>query len=85
MHPLFCESEEHPRLVGGGTREETERGFLTGQVDMAPGTVDLDDLFAHHSHREEDFADDTARTTPSARLIIAAGCHNARTLRSIPP
>ncbi len=32
-------------------------GFLTGQVDMDPETVDLDELFAQHSHMEEDFVD----------------------------
>ena len=32
-------------------------GFLTGQVDMDPEAVDLDDLFAQHSHMEEDFVD----------------------------
>ena len=32
-------------------------GFLTGQVDMDPETVDLDKLFAQHSYMEEDFVD----------------------------
>ena len=32
-------------------------GFLSGQVDMDPEAVDLDDLFAQHSHMEEDFVD----------------------------
>ncbi len=32
-------------------------GFLTGQVDMDPEAVDLDDLFTQHSHLEEDFVD----------------------------
>jgi magnesium chelatase family protein len=30
-------------------------GFLTGQVDMDPEAVDLDERFAQHSHMEEDF------------------------------
>ena len=40
-------------------------GFLTGQVDMDPEAVDLDDLFAQHSHMEEDSSTSRARTTPS--------------------
>jgi len=30
-------------------------GFLTGQVDMDPEAVDLDELFAQHSHMDEDW------------------------------
>ena len=32
-------------------------GFLSGQVDMDPETVDLEEVFAQHSHMEEDFVD----------------------------
>ena len=32
-------------------------GFLSGQVDMDPESVDLDELFAQHSHMDEDFVD----------------------------
>jgi magnesium chelatase family protein len=52
-------------------------GFLTGQVDMDPEAVDLDDLFAHHSHMEEDFVDVKGQDyAKRALLIAAAGCHN---------
>ena len=49
-------------------------GFLTGQVDMDPEAVDLDDLFAQHSHMEEDFVDVKGQDyTKRALLIAAAG------------
>jgi magnesium chelatase family protein len=32
-------------------------GFLSGQVDLDPESVDLEELFAQHSHRDEDFVD----------------------------
>ena len=52
-------------------------GFLTGQVDMDPEAVDLDDLFAQHSHLEEDFVDVKGQDyAKRALLIAAAGSHN---------
>jgi magnesium chelatase family protein len=52
-------------------------GFLTGQVDMDPEAVDLDDLFAQHSHMEEDFVDVKGQDyAKRALLIAAAGSHN---------
>ena len=32
-------------------------GFLSGQGEMDPETVDLEEVFAQHSHMEEDFVD----------------------------
>ena len=56
-------------------------GFLTGQVDMDPAAVDLDDLFAQHSHMEEDFVDVKGQDhAKRALLIAAAGSHNVLTL-----
>ena len=52
-------------------------GFLTGQLDMDPEAVDLDDLFAQHSHMEEDFVDVKGQDyAKRALLIAAAGSHN---------
>ncbi len=52
-------------------------GFLTGQVDMDPEAVDLDELFAEHSHMEEDFVDVKGQDyAKRALLIAAAGSHN---------
>ena len=52
-------------------------GFLTGQVDMDPEAVDLDDLFAQHSHLEEDFVDVKGQDYAKRGLLIAAaGSHN---------
>ena len=61
-------------------------GFLTGQVDRDPEAVDLDDLFAQHSHMEEDFVDVKGQDyAKRALLIAAAGSHNVLTLWSISP
>ena len=52
-------------------------GFLTGQVDMDPEAVDLDELFAEHSHMEEDFVDVKGQDyAKRALLVAAAGSHN---------
>jgi len=61
-------------------------GFLTGQVDMDPEAVDLDELFTQHSHMEEDFVDVKGQDyAKRALLIAAAGSHNVLTLWSITP
>jgi magnesium chelatase family protein len=52
-------------------------GFLSGQVDMDPESVDLDELFAQHSHMDEDFVDVKGQDYAKCDLLIAAaGCHN---------
>ena len=52
-------------------------GFLSGQVEMDPESVDLDDVFREHSHTEDDFVDVKGQDyAKRALLIAAAGSHN---------
>jgi magnesium chelatase family protein len=52
-------------------------GFLSGQIDFEPKSVDLAEVFARHSQAEEDFVDVKGQDYAKRALVIAAsGGHN---------
>jgi magnesium chelatase family protein len=59
-------------------------GFLSGQGEMDPESVNLDEVFRQISHTEDDFVDVPGQDyAMRAVLIAAAGGHNVLTLWSI--
>jgi magnesium chelatase family protein len=52
-------------------------GFLSGQLDLEPTRVDLDDIFTRLARYEEDFVDVKGQDYAKRALLIAAsGAHN---------
>jgi magnesium chelatase family protein len=52
-------------------------GFLSGQLDLEPWTIDVVDVFRQLSHNEDDFVDVKGQDyAKRALLIAAAGGHN---------
>ena len=47
-------------------------GFLSGQVDMDPESVDLEEVFRQLSHTEDDFVDVKGQDYAKRALLIAA-------------
>ncbi len=52
-------------------------GFLTGQLEIEPTTLDIDAVFEEHRHHEEDFRDVKGQDYAKRALLVAAsGMHN---------